>query len=291
MNAPSLSQSDEEVRVAIERLKAAGKSRCYDIAGNFKLLVNNATKNIYVYNFCQSVPASSLDKRKPPLFMMEDDMVETDEILRPTKTCYMKINYAVSSNLDKSPAKPIYDSPQDMELLGEVALNNIYVKELSPVLKQRGCIVTGNKSIVEEHSPLPISLCSSSKPDVLAFNPAQNVIIMIYRALDECSIGEEVQGFMTENKAKDGPSLQQLLGGAEKATGEMAVRHVHAYPHDPIFGYVTIYAFSIEHLTNKVVVRKISANYKNGSTKLERGKTPLTVVDATNRVIPYLSSP
>ena len=37
-----------------------------------------------------------------------------------------------------------------MKLLGEVALNNLYIETLSPVLRARNCIATaGNKSIIE----------------------------------------------------------------------------------------------------------------------------------------------
>lgn len=219
--------------------------------------------------------------------------MDTDSILPPIRESYIQFTFGVTRDVSNQPAKVIYECPSEMRVLGEIALNNLYVEKLCPYLTGRNCIVTGNKSVIEG-KPLPISLCSTSRPDVLAFNADLTNVLMVYRVMDdEISLGEivkDIKSLINENTidAKTA-SIQQLMGGAEKAMGEMCGAYVSKHPSDPIFQHMTIYALTITHTLNEAVVRKVGVNFVECTSSVERGKKGLSVSEATNRVIPLIS--
>lgn len=192
------------------------------------------------------------------------------------------------------------ESHRYLSSIGESAKNTLLLLDIQDILQRSGFIVTGNKSAIEGHA-LPLSICSSSRADLLAFNPHRHIMLHLevqdQRATyDDDFIGETseevlvkgLQGLGTENKNKKVEASQQLYGGIEKELGEMGFKHIISNADDPIFYFVEIYALTIFNETNSCMVRKFDIDFINSSTTVICGDKELSKIDAVNRVIKKL---
>lgn len=288
-------QSDKDVEAAMACLQRAGTARNYSTAGSFQILGNHPTNNIYVYIFKNSETASSLPNRKPPLFWIVDNYVHTDSILPPTTDQHVQLDYAVTSRGDLG-EDGWARGKQRIAVIGEIGLNNLYCDEVIPVLEKKGLTVIGNRSVVPGHgASLHVSYCHSSRPDFAAFDAKKRIIVTVYHVREEYYEKLNVAGLVagvTEKKLDDTDSHQQLLGGVEKILGEMccaSLQHQHLKS-QPVFNHVDVYCLSVQHLTDKCEVRRVSVNFLERETTMLCGDIPLSIAEGTNRLISILSS-
>ena len=130
-----------------------------------------------------------------------------------------------------------------------------------------GYIVVGNKSITAGPT-LPVSVCSSSKADLMAFHPNRSAVIYINSEEPEEEPEEELvrvlKGFVTENKDRLTEANQQFFGGIE-VLGDLGVCFIKRNSENPIFHYMIIYALTICHSTDTCSVKKVNINFLKSS--------------------------
>ena len=138
--------------------------------------------------------------------------------------------------------------------------------------------MTGNKSFIVKKAPLPVSICSSSRPDLLGFHPNSHKMVYVETETAESTNEESfiaesstiklksIQGEMKNNPVE---ACQQLLGGIEKEMGEMGCTYFDKNTADPIFELIEIYALTIYHDDSSCLARKFNINFSHCNVDIE----------------------
>lgn len=220
--------------------------------------------------------------------------MSTDILLPPTHTTYIDTEFVITKK--QTMATCIYDEDSESRLraLQETGRNNLLLAEMVIVLEKLGFIVAGNKSaMVPGRRVQPVSLCSSTQPDMLAFNPHTSTALYVEtEPAPEDTMGDDTVALVTENKDEEDndASSQQLIGGIEKALGELGLSHLQHHGDDKAFQYVQVFALSITHRSGHhqsglSTVRRVDVDFVNGASTIHRGITQLVTDIALNRIV------
>lgn len=268
------------------KLQSVGESRKYDTSGKFLKICENALKNLYVYHFNITETASSLNGRNP---RVTERVEPTDTVLPRTTRSLVELDYVLSTRpeVDGQHTEKIKeDTKYYMNIVGEVGRNALYLDKMATIFEQKDFVVTGNKSVSPVGPALKVSKCSTSRPDLVAYNPRRSAMVVLFNVSED--VKERVKALKAvawENKMDDKDTCQQLLGAVEKELGDMSVAFLRQNPADPIFKCADVIALSLNHGNDSCTVRRVMVNMVEGSSNCTRGRDNLTVENASNRVL------
>lgn len=294
LNAPSLTTSKAEAVLAASKLQDYGRELSYNANGKYTLVSSTSTKNIYFFMFEEAIPAKSLNRRIPQIYVPSERTVNTQNILPPTSEEHVDVKFLITT--DNQAACGQIDLNQGHKLLdviGEDAKNSLLCHTIKGILEPKDWIVTTNKSVmIRGEATLEVSLCHTSKPDLIAFKPSKSIIMILDDLPEDLPEEEEIAEtkiLVTENKDEENKCTQQLLGGVEKALGETFVKFTRSNARNPIIYHVDVYALTLHHKKDECIVRKVTIDFRsNNGTQIVCGDTPLTKDDALNRIIAKL---
>ena len=183
-------------------------------------MVSTPTKEIYFYHFERPIAASSLDKRNPRIFPFAEKKKSTDDILPVTDKKHFNLEIIICK---KEGGKLLPKNEDYYEKLGETAKNHLLLVDVNKKLLTHGFIVVGNKSITTGGQTNQVSVCSTSRADLMAFHPNRSVMVYINseeepmeKEPEEEELVQALKGLVTENNID---ADQQLFGGIEKELG------------------------------------------------------------------------
>lgn len=114
------------------------------------------------------------------MFPISEVIESTDSILPPTAEKHVDLDFIISKKRNMLSAQALADTEVYLSVVGESAKNSLLYHDVSLVLQSKGYTVKGNKSRMIEGAPSSkVSMCSSSKPDLLAFHPSKSTILVI----------------------------------------------------------------------------------------------------------------
>lgn len=275
---------------------------------NFHRIVNG----IYVYTFGKTTAAKAATSHDFPTPIV----VSTETILPRSGTAYVSIDLDIGlvprkkirlmktdrNNLlrkvkeateanDLTALRAILDdeNSDDDDSADDEYFDNPNEDDVSKCVKHQvkkcaaklGLKVTVNKGRVEPNvGILILTKYAKSRPDTMILRLA----IISEEEVPPC---HTPNGASTEHKEKlTGDHVGQTLAGAEKVCGEVTKQFLEEY-RVPLYS-CEIFSLLVDYSTSKAEVFKVCLDFSSRDSKIYRGKEPLEVTDAFNRLLHQL---
>lgn len=228
----------------------------------------------------------------PQVFIAHETVTETSTILPPTQS-QIDLDFIVA----KKSQVELGNYINCLSDIGELGKNKLIFSEIGKILQERGFVVLDNKAVIPGNQHR-LSICASSRPDLMAFNPSLSAMVYVDTETESDS-ESELDGNMGEAskerklkgaavECKDDfvdPNTQQLLGGIDKTLGSLVGQ---SFLLEPPFTLVDIYALSVGHDAQEAIARKITVDYKSHCSLITRGRDKLGIEEAASRLITVL---